>query len=88
MFIVIEHEIHDPEQFKCSAERVFPIPDDLQVHMFLPARDLKHATCLYEGPSIDRVRSHLDPAIGKAATQHYFPVAEQEAMGLPTQVAR
>ncbi|WP_175628342.1 hypothetical protein [Thioalkalivibrio denitrificans] len=41
-------------------------------------------TCLYEGPSVERVREHLDTAIGPAATQRYYPVAEAHAMGLPT----
>jgi hypothetical protein len=84
MFIVIEHDIHDPAQFQESAKRVFPIPKDLRVHMFLPTDDLSRATCLYEGPSVQRVREHLDTAIGRAATQRYYPVAEAHAIGLPT----
>lgn len=83
MFIAIEHEIHDPAMFQKRAEGVFPLPDGLHVHQFFPATDLSKAVCLYQAPSIERVRSHLDPALGDSSTQRYFPVAEAKAIGLP-----
>jgi hypothetical protein len=83
MFIAIVHDIHDPDRFQERAKQVFPLPDALRVHHFLPASDLSEAVCLYEAPTIDAVRDYLDPALGDSSTQHYFPVAEQQAMGLP-----
>jgi hypothetical protein len=83
MFIAIEHEIHDAARFQRCAEQVFPLPEDLHVHQFLPANDLSRAACLYEAPSVERLRNYLDPALGDASTQHYFPVAEAHAIGLP-----
>lgn len=83
MFIAIEHRIHDPDAFQARGEQVFPLPEDLHVHHFLPATDLSRATCLYEGPSVDRVRAHLDRKLGDASTQTYFPVAETGGIGLP-----
>lgn len=83
MFIAIEHEIHDPRQFQECAEQVFPLPDGLHVHQFLPASDLSRAVCLYEAASVDAVRDYLDSALGTASTQRYFPVAEEHAIGLP-----
>jgi hypothetical protein len=83
MFIAIEHDIHDPAKFQQCAERAFPLPDELHVHQFFPATDLSRAVCLYEAPSIERLRDHLDPILGEASTQHYFVVAEEPAMGLP-----
>ncbi len=87
MFIAIEHEIHDPEQFQQCAEQVFPLPEGLHVHQFLPATDLSKAACLYEAPSVERLRSYLDAALGDASTQRYFPVAEGQAIGLPASVS-
>jgi hypothetical protein len=84
MFIAIEHEIHDAAKFQKCAERVFPLPEGLRVHQFLPASDLSRAVCLYEAKSVDAVREHLDAALGEASTQRYFPVAEAHAIGLPT----
>lgn len=83
MFIAIEHEILDPQKFQARAEEVFPLPEDLHVHQFFPAHDLSRATCLYEAPSIDRLRNYVDGKLGEASTQRYFRVAEGEAIGLP-----
>lgn len=83
MFITIEHQIHDSAGFQQCAERVFPLPDALYVHQFLPAEDLSRAVCLYEAPSIERLRDYLDPLLGQTSTQRYFPVAEAHAIGLP-----
>lgn len=83
MFIAIVHEIHDPTKFQQCAEEVFPLPEDLHVHYFLPATDLSQAVCLYEAPSVDRLRDYIDGTLRDASTQYYFPVADQHAMGLP-----
>lgn len=83
MFVAIEHDIHDPAKFQECAGQVFPLPADLHVHLFLPASDLSRATCLYETPSLERVRDFLDAGLGEASTQYYFPVAEEHAIGLP-----
>lgn len=83
MFIAIAHDIHNPQKFQARAEEVFPLPEDLHVHQFFPAGDLSRAVCLYEAPSIDRLRDYLDGKLGDASTQRYFRVAEGEAIGLP-----
>jgi hypothetical protein len=83
MFIAIVHDIHDPDQFQARAEHVFPLPEELHVHHFLPATDLSEAVCLYEAPSVSQLRDYLDEKLGDSSTQHYFPVAERGAMGLP-----
>lgn len=84
MFVAIEHDIHDPAMFQECAQQVFPLPPDLHVHLFLPASDLSRATCLYEAPSLDRVRKYIDAGLGASSTQYYFPVAEDHAIGLPS----
>jgi hypothetical protein len=87
MFIAIEHDIHDPQVFQRRGETVFPLPEDLTVHHFLPTEDLTRAWCLYEAPSIDRLRGYLDGKLGDCSTQRYFPVHEEVAMGLPQRAA-
>lgn len=83
MFIAIEHNIHDPEKFQQSAEKVFPLPDGLYVHHFFPATDLSRAVCLYEASSVDQLSKYLDEKLGESSTQHYFPVLGEPAIGLP-----
>lgn len=87
MFIAIEHNIHDPEQFQKCAEDVFPLPEELHVHQFFPAKDLSRAVCLYEAPSIDRLSEYLDYKLREASTQQYFPVLSEHAIGLPDKVS-
>lgn len=86
MFIAIEHNIHDPEQFQICAEDVFPLPDDLHVHQFFPAKDMSRAVCLYEAPSVDQLSKYLDGTLGEASTQQYFPVNAEHAIGLPEEL--
>jgi hypothetical protein len=83
MFIAIEHDIHEPETFQRRGEQVFPLPDGLTVHHFLPSADFTRAWCLYDAPSVERLQGHLDGKLGDASTQRYFPVHVEAAMGLP-----
>lgn len=83
MFIVIQHQIHNPEKFEESAKAVFPFPEELQVHQFLPAPDLTKAVCLYEAPSVERLSQYLDDKLNEASTQQYYPVLTEHAIGLP-----
>lgn len=83
MFIVIQHQIHNPKKFQQCAKAVFPLPKELHVHQFLPAPDLTKAVCLYEAPSIERLSQYLDARLTEASTQHYYPVLTEQAIGLP-----
>jgi hypothetical protein len=87
MFILIDHDIRNPAKFQQCAEKVFPLPDGLQVHLFLPATDFSRATCLYEADSVDRVRNFVDPLLGDSAKNTYVPIAAEHAMGLPERQA-
>lgn len=83
MFIVIQHQIHNPEKFQQCTKAVFPLPEELRVHQFLPAPDLTKAVCLYEAPSIERLSKYLDAKLNEVSTQRYFPVMTEHAIGLP-----
>jgi hypothetical protein len=83
MFVAIEHDIQDAAKFRQRAEKAFPLPNGLHVHLFLPATDLSRATCLYEASSVDQVRDFVDGLLGDCSKNRYFSVAEEHAMGLP-----
>jgi hypothetical protein len=83
MYIVIDHDIRNAATFQQRAEKAFPLPEGLQVHMFLPAAGMSRATCLYEADSVDRVRSFVDPLLGDSAKNTYVPIAAEHAIGLP-----
>lgn len=86
MYIVIQHEIKNPQLFQNCAKEVFPLPDDLQLHHFLPSADMKKAVCLYEAPSVEKLSNYLDAKLKPASEQFYFPVLTEHAMGLPDSV--
>jgi len=86
MLIAIEHDINDPETFQQCAEKVFPLPDGFHVHQFFPAMDMSRAVCLYEASSIDQLSEYLDNKLGESSSQHYFPVLEEKAIGLPGKI--
>jgi hypothetical protein len=86
MYIVIQHDIQDPQLFQNCAEAVFPLPDHLQLHHFLPSADMKKAVCLYEAPSVENLSTYLDAKLNPASKQFYFPVLTEHAMGLPKSV--
>jgi len=86
MYIVIQHEIQNPELYMKCAESAFPLPEYLQLHQFLPAADMKKAVCLYEAPSVEKLSSYLDPKLDPASKQSYFPVLTEHAMGLPKSI--
>jgi hypothetical protein len=82
MFVSIHHQIHDQPLWKQKVNAMTP-PDTLRRHQFLTATDTTQAACLWETPSIDELRSYIDPALEPASTQTYFQVHEQRAVGLP-----
>lgn len=83
MFVSIHHQIHDETLWKEKVNAMAPPPVSLRRHQFLTATDLTEAACLWEAPSIDELRSYIDPALEPASTQRYFEVFEQRAVGLP-----
>jgi hypothetical protein len=83
MYVTIQHKIHDPQAFQARAEKAFPLPDGLNVLLFLPAQDFSHATCLYQAPSLEKVRDFVDRLLGDCCTNTYHMVAAEHAMGIP-----
>lgn len=83
MFITIQHEIYDLNWFQECAGAVFPLPNGLRFHHFLPTKDMSQAVCLYEASSVDQLRTYLDAKLDGASRQRYLPVNEDNAMGLP-----
>ena len=83
MFVAIYHDIHDPDLFREKANRMSPPPDSLQRHQFLTATDLSCATCLWEAPTVDDLRTYIEPQLEPASTQTYLQVDERHAVGLP-----
>jgi len=83
MFVAIYHDIHDRDLFKVKVNQMTPPSERLRRHQFLTATDLSCATCLWEAPTVDELRTYIDPQLEPASTQTYLQVNEERAVGLP-----
>ncbi|MDX1616694.1 MAG: hypothetical protein R3300_20475 [Candidatus Promineifilaceae bacterium] len=87
MYILVHHEVHDAERFWAAAEKAIPqIPEGVQLHQTIPAKDGTRATCLWEADSVERVKEILEPAVGDVATNRYAEAENREGMAMPSKV--
>lgn len=87
MYIIVEHEISNPKTFWETAKTATAaLPSHLKVHQIMPNREGTKAVCLWEAPGVDEVRKLVDGAVGNAASNTYFAVEAENAVGLPTAI--
>lgn len=60
MFVSVIHRISDPDRFFEMAGSA-TIPEDLRLPQVLSSGDRATTVCLWEAPSIERVRDFLEP---------------------------
>ena len=84
MYVVVEHDISNPQSFWATAqEGMSDLPGNLKLHHVLPDGEGKKAVCLWEGDSEDQVRSFVEDAVGNDSRNTYFAVNAENAIGLP-----
>ena len=85
MQVAVQHRISDPERFfSTDAQEVAEnAPPGVQARQFFPSSDHSAAVCLWEGDSVDAVRSYVDSVTGDSSQNTYFEVDAELAMGLP-----
>jgi hypothetical protein len=86
MYIVVIHNISDPEKFWSTAQTAADtgdIPEGLTVHSTLPDPTGTKAVCLWEASSVEPLRDYLEAAVGAVSKNQYFEVAAEKALGLP-----
>ena len=82
MYVIVEHTVNDPQTFG-EITQAAEIPGHLTLHQSLPKGDGTQAVCLWEGPSVDAVRSYVEDGVGHVSRNVYFAVDTEKAMGLP-----
>jgi hypothetical protein len=83
MYAIAIHDISDPEKFWAGAQEM-ELPQGLALHTVAPNPDGTRAVCFWEADSLDSIRGFVEPATEGAATNEYFEVNADNAMGLPT----
>lgn len=85
MYVLVHHDVHDPQGFWSTAEKAIPaIPEGLQLHQTIPAKDGTCATCLWEADSVQAVKDFLEPALAGKATNRYAEAENREGMAMPS----
>ena len=84
MFIVVQHQISDPQQFWEIAKReTGNLPEGVELISVYPDATGGCAVCLWRAGSLDQVKDFIEGHCAKISTNHYFEVAEDDATGLP-----
>lgn len=84
MFIVIQHQITDSKNFtEVGNQMLKQLPNNVKALQFLPSTDNNRAICLWEAPTIEVLRSLVEPKLAKFARNDYYQVNERDALGLP-----
>lgn len=83
MYVVVEHEIEDPEPFwKTAQAGMEDLPSGLELHQVFPNEEGTKAACLWEADSVDRVKSFLESEVGSYSDNEYYAVEAGNAVGL------
>ena len=84
MLVIAQHHISNPEEFwKIAKEHTQSLPAPLKLHGIYPSKDMKTATCIWEGNSAQEVQNYLDEFTSKFAKNYCYEVNEKESMGAP-----
>lgn len=81
MYVLIQHNISDPDAFFSSAESaISQLPPTVKLHHSFPTPDGTRAVCIWEGRSLDEVRGFVEPAVGRFSRNEYFEVVNKEGV--------
>jgi hypothetical protein len=85
MYILVQHTVSDPAiTWQRAQVGIASVPAHLKLHLSIPTPDGTTAVCVWEGDSIEAVKTYLDPALGPGAQNTYFEVVNKEGVALPT----
>jgi hypothetical protein len=82
MFVSVIHRISDPDRFFEMANGV-TIPQDMRLPQHISSVDRSTTVCLWEAPSVQRVRDFLEPLTVGICKNEYAEVDVGLSSGLP-----
>ena len=91
MLVIAWHELTDPPTAFTRGERLKRgegAPEGTQVLQFLPGRDGRSVTCLWESRSVADVQTYVDETLGESSRNTCYEVEESVAFAaLPDGIA-
>lgn len=84
MFVSVIHRITDPDRFFAMAsDTAQQLPSDLRLPQYVSSADRSTTVCLWEAPSVERVREFLEPLTAGICKNEYAQVDAALSSGLP-----
>ena len=84
MFVSVIHRISDPDKFfEMVSSNAGKEPSDLRLPQFFASEDRRTMVCLWEAPSVERLKDFLEPLSGGLCTNEYAAVDLGASRGLP-----
>ena len=80
MYVSAIHSISDPKTFWGGK---LDLPAGTELVVVVPSDDGKRGVCIFKSDSVDTVRSLVDGATAKIATNEFYAINDGNALGLP-----
>jgi hypothetical protein len=85
MYIVVHHQVTDPEKFLSIIQASVPDSPYFKAHAFLPTINRHAASYRWEDIDTTSLQKFLDPILGNSSNNTYLEADENIAIGLPKQ---
>jgi hypothetical protein len=87
MFILIEHEILEPQRFWANAQDMIPqrLPTGITLHHSFPDQEGTRCVCVWEAETTAALRDTLEPELGRYSRNRYYEVENREGIFVPAQ---
>jgi len=85
VFVSVIHRVSDPDGFS-EMTRNATIPEDLRLPQVISSTGRSTIICLWEAPSVQRVRDFVEPLTAGICTNEYTEVDAGLSLGLPSTV--
>ena len=85
MYIVVNHEINNTQDFWASAQKNLPNLPEAGVKRIVnvfPNQSMDRCTCIWEADSIESLDNYLRDKVGDWSKDSFYQVNEAAAMGL------
>jgi hypothetical protein len=82
MYVVVQHQIKDPEVAFARGEKLIKnegAPAGVRGLQFYPSRDGSAVTCLWEAPSVRAVQTYVDSTLGDSSENTCYEVDTEQA---------
>lgn len=84
MLVVVQHRISDPGAFWGAAAKELPnLPPGIKLHSSLPNAEGNLASCVWEGETLEILRTYLEEKTGAYSKNEYMVVDVSKAMNPP-----